>query len=67
MGMEEKQKGELPPYKGGYTKRSGGSIRMRRVWLYFGSVCICPRTNAQTSPINQVILMGPNTQSCRIT
>jgi hypothetical protein len=50
MGMEEKQKGERPPYKGGYTKGSGGRIRMRRVWLYFGRACICPRTNPQTSP-----------------
>ena len=31
IGMEEEQKGERPPYKGGYTKGSGGRIRMRRV------------------------------------
>ena len=67
MGVEEKQMGERLLYKGGYTKGSGGGIRMRRVWLYFGSACICPRTYPETPSINQVILMRPNTQSCRIT
>ena len=67
MGMEENLKGERPPYKGGYTNGSGGGIKMRTVWLYFCRACICPRTNSQTSPINQVILMRPNTRCCRIT
>ena len=50
MGIEEKQKGERPPYKGGYTKGSSGRIRMRSVWLYFGRFCIRQQTNPQTSP-----------------
>ena len=50
MELEQKQKGERPLYKRGYTKGSGGGIRMQRVWLYFGRSCICPGTNPQISP-----------------
>jgi len=44
MSMEEKQKGERPPYKGGYTKG---------VWRTYkdteGLALLRPRTNPPTS------------------
>jgi len=44
MGMEEKQKGERPPYKGGYTKG------VRRTYKDAeGLALLRPRTNPQTS------------------
>ena len=44
MGMEEKQKGERLPYKGGYTK---GVQRTYKDVV--GLALLRPRTNPQTS------------------
>jgi len=44
MGMEEKKKGERPPYKGGYTK----GVR-RKYKDVEGLALLRPRTNPQTS------------------
>ena len=50
IGVEEKKRRENVRRSREDTQRgSGGRRRMRRVWLYPGRACLCPRTNPPTS------------------